>query len=419
MPSPFLDSRRLSLPSVPFSSPTLSTPPPPAPAPPPPPSPLDNPKLPFLRPTLPSPTPPPDLLWTSASNTPYRTDPVMLAAWSRRRPRPASNITFVVIIAATTILLGRLPLGQCQDDDDYDYGSQDQGASSLFAGVIYDRIMNLTGSFAMEMGQHLDFCVQNAKQAKSREAAARHARETVQARERWKTAKDVAKKHAVGLQTQLSRTFSRKKSVRQDPPKGLGQSSKKEPSNLTKMMQSLEENPDTYEGFHVEIGDKNLKKNMPKGKQMHTRSQIFKYAYGQIEKEKAMQQQNKNLTFSGVISMATDTDIRTRPMIEVAFKDLTLTLKGSKKKLLRSVTGKLMPGRVAAVMGPSGAGKTTFLNALAGKATGCATSGLVLINGKAEPIRSYKKIIGFVPQDDIVHGNLTVEENLWFSARCR
>nr|XP_018680508.1 PREDICTED: ABC transporter G family member 28-like [Musa acuminata subsp. malaccensis] len=257
------------------------------------------------------------------------------------------------------------------------------------------------------------------KQAKSREAAARHARETVQARERWKTAKDVAKKHAVGLQTQLSRTFSRKKSVRQDPPKGLGQPSKKEPSNLTKMMQSLEENPDTYEGFHVEIGDKNLKKNMPKGKQMHTRSQIFKYAYGQIEKEKAMQQQNKNLTFSGVISMATDTDIRTRPMIEVAFKDLTLTLKGSKKKLLRSVTGKLMPGRVAAVMGPSGAGKTTFLNALAGKATGCATSGLVLINGKAEPIRSYKKIIGFVPQDDIVHGNLTVEENLWFSARCR
>ncbi|XP_072968125.1 ABC transporter G family member 28-like [Typha angustifolia] len=272
------------------------------------------------------------------------------------------------------------------------------------------------------------------KQAKSREAAARHAKETAQARERWKTAKDVAKKHAVGLQTQLSRTFSRKKSVRQpEPLKGLplarGGSDEatsagfmgknKEASNLTKMIRSLEDNPDSDEGFNLEIGDKNLKKNMPKGKQMHTRSQIFKYAYGQIEKEKAMQQQNKNLTFSGVISMATDTDIRTRPVIEVAFKDLTLTLKGSKKQLLRCVTGKLMPGRVAAVMGPSGAGKTTFLNALAGKATGCATTGLVLINGKIEPIRAYKKIIGFVPQDDIVHGNLTVEENLWFSARCR
>ncbi|KAK8945225.1 ABC transporter G family member 28 [Platanthera zijinensis] len=267
------------------------------------------------------------------------------------------------------------------------------------------------------------------RQAKSREAAARSARETVQARERWKSAKDVAKKGAVGIQAQLSRKFSRKTS------KGLGISlgssdassskntgffsKKKEPNNLTKMIQSLEENPESDEGFNLQIGDKNVKKNMPKGKEMHTRSQIFKYAYGQIEKEKALEQQNKNLTFSGVISMATDTDIRTRPVMEVAFKDLTLTLIGSKKRLLRSVTGKLMPGRVAAVMGPSGAGKTTFLSALAGKTTGCEVTGLVLINGKAEPIRCYKRIIGFVPQDDVVHGNLTVEENLWFSARCR
>lgn len=263
------------------------------------------------------------------------------------------------------------------------------------------------------------------KQAKSREAAARHIRETAQARERWKSAKEVAKKHAVGLQTQLSRTFSKKKSVRTEPSKGAGKpSKKKDQNNLTNMIESLEENPDSLEGFNVEIGDKNLKKNMPRGKQMHTRSQIFKYAYGQIEKEKAMQekamqQENTNLTFSGVISMATDSDSRSRLAIEVGFKDLTLTLKGSKKKLLRSVTGKLMPGHVAAVMGPSGAGKTTFLSALAGKATGCAMSGHILINGKPEPIRSYKKIIGFVPQDDIVHGNLTVEENLWFSARCR
>lgn len=44
---------------------------------------------------------------------------------------------------------------------------------------------------------------------------------------------------------------------------------------------------------------------------------------------------------------------------------------------------------------------------------------MILINGKIEPLRAYKKIIGFVPQDDIVHGNLTVQENLWFNARCR
>ncbi|KAJ7972375.1 ABC transporter G family-like protein [Quillaja saponaria] len=282
------------------------------------------------------------------------------------------------------------------------------------------------------------------RQAKSREAAARHARETAQARDRWKSAKNVAKKSKVGLQEQLSRTFSRKKTVRQpEPLKILGQAKpgtddallppgtssaseqsaatskgkKKEPSNLTKMLHSLESDPNSDEGFAMQIGDKNIKKQMPKGKLHTTHSQIFKYAYGQLEKEKA--QQNKNLTFSGVISMATGSETRTRPPIEVAFKDLTLTLKGKNKHLMRCVTGKIMPGRVSAVMGPSGAGKTTFLSALAGKVTGCTMRGSIFINGKSESIHSYKKIIGFVPQDDIVHGNLTVEENLRFSARCR
>ncbi|KAG6769791.1 hypothetical protein POTOM_025453 [Populus tomentosa] len=280
--------------------------------------------------------------------------------------------------------------------------------------------------------------------AKSREAAARQARETAQARERWKVAKNVAKKGGSGMQAQLSQTFSRRTSgFKAEQPKvsDVGKSQteaallppmpsgtasassekakKIEPSTLTKMMHALEDDPDGQEGFKLEIGDKNIKKQIPKGKQLHSHTQIFKYAYGQIEKEKAMQQDQKNLTFSGIISMATDTDVKTRPVIEVAFKDLTLTLKGKKKHLMRCVTGKIMPGRVSAVMGPSGAGKTTFLSALAGKATGCTMTGSVLINGKNESIHSYKKIIGFVPQDDIVHGNLTVEENLRFSARCR
>ncbi|KAL0436408.1 UNVERIFIED_CONTAM: ABC transporter G family member 28 [Sesamum radiatum] len=277
------------------------------------------------------------------------------------------------------------------------------------------------------------------RQAKSREAAARSARETFQAREKWKAAKEVAKKGATELQSQLSRTFSRKKSVAPDQPRGTGQpkpgsdaalppappappdskGKKHKENNLTKMMRDIEENPDNDDGFDIQIGDKNLKKHAAKAKQLHTRSQIFKYAYGQIEKEKALQEQNNNLTFSGVISMATDLEFISRRPIEVFFQDLTLTLRGKNKHLLRCVTGKLVPGHVSAVMGPSGAGKTTFLSALTGKATGCTITGSILINGNNEPMQSYKKIIGYVPQDDIVHGNLTVEENLWFSARCR
>ncbi|XP_034702796.1 ABC transporter G family member 28-like isoform X1 [Vitis riparia] len=287
------------------------------------------------------------------------------------------------------------------------------------------------------------------RQAKTREAAARSARETTRAHEKWKAAKDAAKRRAVGLQAHLSRTFSRKKYVTnseelrilgQDKPvidddilspmhisaSGASQLSsvaakgkEKEPSELAKMKHVLDDDLDSFEGFNLGNGDKNSKKHMPKGKEIHTHSQIFKYAYAQLEKEKALQQENKDLTFSGVISMATDTRIKKRPLIEVAFRDLTLTLKGKNKHLLRCVTGKIMPGRITAVMGPSGAGKTTFISALAGKAIGCRMAGLILINGVNESIHSYKKIIGFVPQDDIVHGNLTVEENLWFSARCR
>ncbi|XP_039140123.1 ABC transporter G family member 28-like isoform X2 [Dioscorea cayenensis subsp. rotundata] len=264
------------------------------------------------------------------------------------------------------------------------------------------------------------------REAKSREAAARSARESAQAHQKWKAAKDIAKKHAAGFQEQLSRTFSRKKSNKDTEmqkvlvqPKHLQSRNGELGNSFSKPMPELVEDPASDEDFGVEFEDEISKKYEPEGKEMHTRSQIFKYAYGKIEQEKALEQQNKNLTFSGIITMATQPDIKTRPVIEVAFKDLTLMLKGTKKQLLRSVTGKLKPGHVTAVMGPSGAGKTTFLNALAGKATGCDVTGLVLINGKAEPLRAYKRIIGFVPQDDIVHGNLTVEENLWFSANCR
>lgn len=186
------------------------------------------------------------------------------------------------------------------------------------------------------------------------------------------------------------------------------------------MAQLLKNDPDEHKTFNVAGGGKHVKKPMPpKAKQLHTKSQIFKYAYGQLEKEKAMEMKQQNLSFSGIISMAQDTDMKTRPTIELSFKDLTITLKQKHKHLMRRVTGKILPGRITAVMGPSGAGKTTFLSAVTGKIRGCNISGSILINDKPDSIHSYKKIIGFVPQDDIVHGNLTVEENLRFSARCR
>ncbi|XP_021897746.1 ABC transporter G family member 24-like [Carica papaya] len=288
--------------------------------------------------------------------------------------------------------------------------------------------------------------------AKSREAAARSARETAKARQRWKAAKDAAKKHASGFQEHLSGTFSRKKiarspeqlkildeanfEVNDDPytpaqlsisdaslsSSAASKGKKMETRPLTQDIHEIEAEPEKWEGLSLEVEHSSSIESahhMQRVKELNTDSKIFKYAYAQLEKEKALEQANKNLTFSGVVSMATTDEIKRRPLIEVSFKDLTLTLKAKKKHLLRSVTGNIKPGRITAVMGPSGAGKTTFLSALAGKAIGCRMTGSILVNGKSASIHSYKKVVGFVPQDDIVHGNLTVEENLWFHAKCR
>lgn len=279
--------------------------------------------------------------------------------------------------------------------------------------------------------------------AKSREAAATTVREKTQARARWKVAKEAAKKHAIELRSQLSGKFSKKtvpnpdeakilSDIESDTADDVGRSSshgselssaqperkRTEASHLLGVPHGKE---DIYDSSGSELRNKNIKNknSKEKDKEIHTHSQIFKYAYSQLEKEKAQQQHNKNLTFSGVIAMATNDETRTRLLIEIAFRDLSVTLKGKHKKLLRSVTGKIKPGRITAIMGPSGAGKTTFLSAVAGKAVGCTVNGMILVNGKTVSIHSYRRIIGFVPQDDIVHGNLTVEENLWFSARCR
>nr|GMC48448.1 ABC transporter G family member 24-like [Ipomoea batatas] len=287
--------------------------------------------------------------------------------------------------------------------------------------------------------------IRERRRARTRELAAKSVKQNAQARARWKFAKEAVKKHAIELHSQLSRKLSRKKMVTFDeevkilneadrvPDYDLYISSSTtskqvaissevkeiEPSSCTRMMDIGVDNSKSFTPFSLEINDKNLKTKMQKGKQVETRSQIFKYAYAQLEKEKAQQQQNECLTFSGVVSMATNSEPKKRPTIEIAFRDLTVTLKGKNKHLLRSVNGAILPGHITAVMGPSGAGKTTFLSTLAGKTVGCRITGSILINGKKESIHSHKKVVGFVPQDDIVHGNLTVEENLWFSARCR
>ncbi|GFP97004.1 ABC transporter g family member 28 [Phtheirospermum japonicum] len=248
--------------------------------------------------------------------------------------------------------------------------------------------------------------------ARSREVAVKSVKENAQAHARWLAREDAITKKAI----EMSRSFSRKNIVIPREQQRGAISERKEIEANYPPIQEIEEYRKSFEIANPEITEKKKKLNM---KHIRSDTQIFRYAYSQIEKEKTQQQHNRDLTFSGVISTAVDNESRRRPTVEIAFRDLTVRLKQKKKRLLRCVNGEIQPGRITALMGPSGAGKTTLLSALAGKTVGCSINGLILINGKVESIRSYKRIVGFVPQDDIVHGNLTVEENIWFSANCR
>jgi len=105
--------------------------------------------------------------------------------------------------------------------------------------------------------------------------------------------------------------------------------------------------------------------------------------------------------------------------IDIAFKDLNVSLKSDNRCILEGVTGEFRAGRMAAIMGPSGAGKTTFMNALCDKAYYGNTTGEIQINGEISSIAAIKQIRGFVPQDDIVHEHLTVREQLYYSAKLR
>ena len=57
------------------------------------------------------------------------------------------------------------------------------------------------------------------------------------------------------------------------------------------------------------------------------------------------------------------------------------------------------------------------MNVLCGKLT--RTSGELWISGKQVELGKFKKICGFVPQDDTMHRELTVRENILHSARIR
>jgi ABC-type multidrug transport system ATPase subunit len=87
--------------------------------------------------------------------------------------------------------------------------------------------------------------------------------------------------------------------------------------------------------------------------------------------------------------------------------------------LLKGVSGSFRPGVLTALMGVSGAGKTTLMDVLAGRKTGGYIEGDITISGHPKKQETFARISGYCEQNDIHSPHVTVYESLLFSAWLR
>ncbi len=135
--------------------------------------------------------------------------------------------------------------------------------------------------------------------------------------------------------------------------------------------------------------------------QVWQQSSVVKNAFG------------KPVYYSSIIS-AYDKDKQQTAKVEFCGRDINFRFPNSDNGM-HDLSFTLRNGEMLAIMGGSGTGKTTLLSLLNGSLK--PQQGSITINGHdiAEP--EAKNLIGFVPQDDLLIEELTVYQNLWFTAK--
>ncbi|CAI0420527.1 unnamed protein product [Linum tenue] len=87
--------------------------------------------------------------------------------------------------------------------------------------------------------------------------------------------------------------------------------------------------------------------------------------------------------------------------------------------LLKGISGAFRPGVLTALMGVTGAGKTTLMDVLAGRKTHGYTQGNITISGYPKKQETFARISGYCEQNDIHSPFVTVHESLLYSAWLR
>ncbi|KAK2655148.1 hypothetical protein Ddye_008200 [Dipteronia dyeriana] len=106
------------------------------------------------------------------------------------------------------------------------------------------------------------------------------------------------------------------------------------------------------------------------------------------------------------------------------YVDMPIEMKGQgveedRLQLLRNVSGAFRPGILTALVGVSGAGKTTLMDVLAGRKTGGYIEGSINISGYSKNQATFARVSGYCEQNDIHSPYVTVYESLLYSAWLR
>ena len=118
--------------------------------------------------------------------------------------------------------------------------------------------------------------------------------------------------------------------------------------------------------------------------------------------------------YSSITSAYNKDDSQQKEVVEFCGRDINFRFPNSDNGM-HDLSFTLKSGELLAIMGGSGTGKTTLLSLLNGSLK--PQQGAITINGHDISEPAAKDLIGFVPQDDLLIEELTVYQNLWFTAK--